>query len=97
LREEIDIQVDIERLLKSVFHRYEWGAVRIDGYLCRYAGGSIKHLEVADHAWVPFDQLDSYKILPADQAFVDWLKHNGKQEQWMALRELNEHQINDLV
>lgn len=74
LREEIDIQVDIERLLKSVHHRYEWGDVRIDGYLCRFTGGIIKHLEVADHAWVAFDQLDRFAILPADQPFVEWLQ-----------------------
>lgn len=80
LREEIDIQVDIERLLKKVRHQYEWGSVRIDGYLCRFSGGTIRHLEVADHAWVPFDQLDGYKILPADQPFVDWLQHHSEQE-----------------
>jgi len=74
LREEIDIQVDIDRLLERVQHRYEWGTVRIDGYLCRYTGGTIKHLEVADHAWVAFDQLDNYRILPADKPFIEWLK-----------------------
>lgn len=74
LREEIDIAVDIKKLLKQVHHQYEWGAVRIDGYLCSYTGGTIKHLEVADHAWVAFDQLDAYKILPADQPFVEWLE-----------------------
>lgn len=82
LREEIDIQVDIERLLERVHYAYQWGTVRIDGYLCRLAGGTIKHLEVADHAWVPFDQLDNYRILPADKPFIEWLKHHGRQEEY---------------
>lgn len=81
LLEEISIQVDIERLLKRVHYSYEWGTVRVDGYLCRLAGGTIKHLEVADHAWVSFDQLDNYRILPADQPFIDWLKSHGQQEE----------------
>ena len=81
LREELDIQVDIDRLLQRVQHRYEWGSVRIDGYLCRYTGGTIRHLEVADHAWVAFDQLDAYNILPADQPFIEWLQQHGKQEE----------------
>ena len=74
LREEIAIEVEIDQLLKQVHHRYDWGEVRIDGYLCRYLGGTIQHLEVADHAWVPFDRLEEYKILPADQPFVEWLQ-----------------------
>jgi len=78
LREEIDIDIDIDRLLERVHYSYEWGTVRIDGYLCRLAGGTIKHLEVADHAWVAFDQLDGYKILPADQPFIEWLKNQDQ-------------------
>ncbi|MFO7765091.1 MAG: (deoxy)nucleoside triphosphate pyrophosphohydrolase [Pelovirga sp.] len=74
LREELDIEVKIEHLLEKVHHRYTWGHVRIDGYLCSYTGGTIRHLEVADHAWVPFDRLDTYNILPADQPFIEWLK-----------------------
>lgn len=81
LHEELDIRVEIDRLLERVHHSYDWGAVRIDGYLCRYTGGMIKHLEVADHAWVPFAQLDDYKILPADQPFVEWLKNHGWREE----------------
>ena len=78
LREEIDIQIDIDRLLERVHYSYEWGTVRIDGYLCRLAGGTIKHLEVADQAWVPFDQLDNYRILPADKPFIEWLKNQNQ-------------------
>jgi len=90
LREELDIEVDIDRLLQQVEHRYEWGAVRIDGYLCSYTGGTIRHLEVADHAWVPFDQLDGYNILPADQPFIEWLKNQSKQEEEHSRRIQNE-------
>lgn len=77
LREEIALEIEVDQLLKQVHHRYDWGNVRIDGYLCRYNGGTIRHLEVADHAWVPFDQLDNYRILPADKPFIEWLKNQN--------------------
>lgn len=75
LREELDIRVDIDRLLESVHHCYEWGNVLIEGYLCRFAGGIIQHLEVADHRWVSIDKLADYRILPADQPFIAKLKY----------------------
>lgn len=75
LREELDITIKIERLLEKVHYTYDWGAVRIDGYLCRHVGGTIKNLEVADHAWVSFDQLDQYRILPADGPFIELLQN----------------------
>lgn len=74
LREELDIGVEIGELLGTVDHSYEWGQVQIAGYLCRFKGGTIKHLEVADHSWVNIAQLADYRILPADQPFIARLK-----------------------
>lgn len=77
LREELDITVVIDELLETVDHCYEWGQVRIAGYLCRFNGGTIKHLEVADHSWVAIEQLADYRILPADQPFIARLKERA--------------------
>jgi hypothetical protein len=42
--------------------------------------GVCAALEVADHAWVPFAQLNTYNILPADQPFMERLLQHGNQE-----------------
>lgn len=74
LREELDIAIHIDRHLATVTYEYDWGIARIEGYLCRLKSGTIRHLEVADHAWVDIDQLDRYRLLPADQPFIGKLK-----------------------
>lgn len=74
LREELDISIAIDDLLETVEHAYAWGRVRILGYLCRLAGGTIRHLEVADHSWVAIGDLNDVNILPADQPFIERLQ-----------------------
>lgn len=74
LREELDIEIEVGPVLETVYHHYEWGSVLIIAYLCRWRSGEIKHLEVADHAWVKPEQFADYKILPADQPILAKLR-----------------------
>lgn len=75
LREELDICVHIDRYLMTVTYQYDWGNAQIEGYLCQHKSGTIQHLEVADHAWVTIDQLDTYRLLPADQPFIEKIRN----------------------
>jgi 8-oxo-dGTP diphosphatase len=70
LKEELDIEVEIGELLETVHHSYDWGNVVILAYWCRWLGGEIKHLEVADHCWVAAGNLLDYDILAADQPII---------------------------
>lgn len=74
LKEELDIEVKIDDIFKTVNHRYDWGSVMILAYLCQWQGGTIKHLEVADHRWVTARQFTDYNILPADQPILQKLQ-----------------------
>ena len=68
--EELNIEIAIEAVSKTVYHRYEWGNVLIIAYNCTWLSGEIQHLEVADHRWLAPEQLRDFKILPADQPII---------------------------
>jgi len=76
LREELAIEIEIGPVFETVYHHYDWGSVLIIAYLCRHRSGEIKHLEVADHAWVEPEQFSEYPILPADQPILDKLRNH---------------------
>ncbi|MCK4502744.1 MAG: (deoxy)nucleoside triphosphate pyrophosphohydrolase [Desulfuromonadales bacterium] len=68
--EELDIKISVGALLETVHHQYDWGNVTIFAYRCSWEGGTIKHLEVADHRWVAPANLGDYDILAADQPII---------------------------
>ncbi len=70
IREELDIEIVVRSLLKTVSHSYEWGNVLIFAYNCTWKSGTIKHLEVADHRWVAPENLLDYDILAADRPII---------------------------
>ena len=67
LREELAIRIEVGPILETVYHHYDWGAVLILAYLCRWRSGDLHHLEVADHRWLHPAELCQYPLLPADQ------------------------------
>lgn len=71
LREELDIEITVGPVLETVYHHYDWGSVLVIAYLCRYRSGTIRHIEVSDHAWVQPARFDEYDILPADQPIIE--------------------------
>lgn len=75
LREELAIEIEVGPVLETVYHHYAWGSVLIIAYLCHHRSGEIRHLEVADHAWVEPEQFSEYLILPADQPILDKLRN----------------------
>lgn len=77
LREELAIDIEVGRHLATVSHRYPWGEVFIHAFFCRWRSGTIRHLEVADHAWTSPDDLDSFRILPADAPLIQRLQQPG--------------------
>ncbi|OEU74576.1 MAG: DNA mismatch repair protein MutT [Desulfuromonadales bacterium C00003093] len=74
LQEELAIEISPGPILETVFHHYDWGSVLIIAYLCSWKSGEIKHLEVADHAWVTLEDIPNYQLLPADQPILEKLR-----------------------
>lgn len=77
LREELGIEADVGDIFEIAYHRYDWGPVLILAYECRFNGETIRHLGVADHHWVPLENLATYPILEADTPIIDKLLKAG--------------------
>lgn len=72
--EEIGIEVEVQDILEVVWHRYPERDVLLLFYDCRSRGGEIRHLGVADHAWVPPSELEAYPLPPPDARLVGKLR-----------------------
>ncbi|MGB5365169.1 MAG: 8-oxo-dGTP diphosphatase MutT [Polyangiales bacterium] len=69
-REECGIDVDVGEILDVAHHRFPEKDVLLLFYRCGLRGGEVRHLQVADHAWVLPTELDRYSLPPADERVV---------------------------
>lgn len=66
-REECAIEVRVDDILDVTFHRYPNKDVLLLFYRCTLVSGEVRHVEVADHAWVSIDEMHTYPMPPADE------------------------------
>jgi 8-oxo-dGTP diphosphatase len=69
-REECDIEVGVGEILEVTHHRYPEKDVLLLFYRCELRSGEVRHLQVADHAWVAPADLGSFRLPPADEKVV---------------------------
>ena len=69
-REECGIEVDVVGILDVTHQRYPEKNVLLLFYRCELRSGEVRHLQVADHAWVAPGDLDEYPLPPADERVV---------------------------
>jgi 8-oxo-dGTP diphosphatase len=69
-REECGIEIKVAEILDVTFHRYPEKDVLLLFYRCSLVSGEVRHLQVADHAWVAPKELDRYELPPADVRVV---------------------------
>lgn len=80
MREELGIEVEVEAVFDVIYHRYNWGAVLILVYECRWLTGELQHLEVDDHCWIHPQDHNRYEILPADRPLFERLTIQSQQD-----------------
>jgi 8-oxo-dGTP diphosphatase len=73
-REECGIDVRVGDILDVTHHRYPGKTVLLLFYACELQAGEVRHLGVADHAWVEAADLDRYELPPADARVVGRVK-----------------------
>jgi 8-oxo-dGTP diphosphatase len=69
-QEECGIEVEVTEILEVTHHRYPEKEVLLLFYRCELRAGEVRHLQVADHAWVAPRDLDDYPLPPADERVV---------------------------
>jgi 8-oxo-dGTP diphosphatase len=69
-REECGIEVEVGEIVDVTHHRYPEKDVLLLFYRCELRAGEVRHLQVADHAWVAPPELDDYPLPPADKRVI---------------------------
>ena len=70
LLEELDLKVRVGAIYDVIHHRYDFGPILLLAYECTRMSETIRNLQVAEHQFVPLDQLDRYDLLTADAPLV---------------------------
>lgn len=66
IREELAIEIAVERIYDVVYYRYPERTVLVLAYRCNWLSGEITDLEVAEHCWVKPSEILNFELLPAD-------------------------------
>jgi 8-oxo-dGTP diphosphatase len=66
VREELVIEIAVERIYEVVFFRYPERNVLMLAYLCRWLSGDVTDREVAEHRWAAPEEVAAFDLLPAD-------------------------------
>ena len=66
IREELAIDIAVDKIYDAFFYRYPERDVLVMAYICHWRDGEIANIEVAEHRWVPPRDLINYDLLPAD-------------------------------
>ena len=74
IREELDIDITVGRLLATVEYDYPAFHLSMQCYLCTLPAGTPRLLEHEDARWLTRDDLDSVRWLPADESIIKQLR-----------------------
>ena len=77
LKEELDIVIEVDDVFDVVYHRYPEKPVLVLAYRCRWTGGTIRDLDVAEHCWALPEQLAEFEFLPADLPLIERLNRES--------------------
>ena len=69
-REELAIEIEVRKIVETVFHRYPERSVLLLFYDCRWVSGEPRLLDCNNFAWAEPSQLADYDFLQADVAFI---------------------------
>jgi len=74
VKEELNIDIEVDRILKAVSHRYNERFILLLAYLCRHVGGVPKTLDCKSFSWVPVRELMKYDLAEADIPIAIYLQ-----------------------
>lgn len=74
INEELEADVDIERLFRTIEWEYPSFHLRLHCYLCRPVGKTMTLKEHSAARWLDAEELESVEWLPADVNIIEELK-----------------------
>ena len=79
--EELGIEIEAGRTLATIKHTFTHFRITLYAMHARYVSGVPQNLEVANHAWVRFDDLDRYPFGVTDQKIIKRLLEENSSTQ----------------
>jgi mutator protein MutT len=73
IREELDVAIQVGRLLETVRYEYAEKIVTLKFYCCRYLQGEAKSLGCRQFKWVSLPELPGYPFPPANVPVLEKL------------------------
>jgi 8-oxo-dGTP diphosphatase len=70
IKEELGIEIHVERIADVLFYRYPDRSVLLLFYVCRTVNSEVRPIEVADFAWVQPAELLQYDFLAGDSDLI---------------------------
>jgi A/G-specific adenine glycosylase len=74
VREELDIDIEVEQHLATIRHSYTHFRISLNVFDCRFVSGEPKALDCADWRWVHLDDLAGYAFPVTDQKIIALLR-----------------------
>lgn len=76
IREELGLDISPGEFLIDLDHAYTHFRITLHAFHAAATDGTIRHLGVADHAWVTLDELDSYAFAVTDRKIIERLRES---------------------
>ena len=73
IREELQVNVKVVRLLKTVRHAYSHFRITLHAFECEYVSGRPKAIGCSSWKWVTLDEMDDYPFPRANQKILEAL------------------------
>jgi A/G-specific adenine glycosylase len=74
IKEEVNLQVEIEEHLTRVKHAYSHFQVVLEVFLCRYRSGKVRLNGAIAHRWITFAEIEQYPFPAANHKIFPKLK-----------------------
>lgn len=78
LKEELDVDVEVEKILEAVFHTYPEYPILLLAYRCRIKRGTPRPMGCHDLRWVCLAELNKLPMPPADEPIRIRLNRPGE-------------------
>lgn len=75
IREELNVDIEVERFFETVQYEYSEKVVQLNFYFCRYLRGEAQALGCRQCKWVPLRELGRYSFPPANEPILEKLLH----------------------
>ena len=77
LKEELDIEVEVEELITSNKHKYPHGIFELLAYRVKHISGEIVLNDHEEIKWVTVDEMSNFEFPPADFPIIKKMQTDG--------------------